>query len=454
VTRLLSDCTAVIFDLNGTLLDSVPMDRWSLRQAIATVCRERGVEIPRHPREVYHNPTGLPVEEFYRSLLPPHLLGEETRLRHVRHQLEKEFVEGGRLKAFPHAEECVEALAGIGYRLFLASKCSGRYLELISRGLPQLFARFERLFCREELPGGDKTSMLEEVLRQTGVSAAFMVGDRLSDIRAAHKNGLWAIGCSFGVAEGDEMEEADFRIDSLAAVPEILAPRNLVLEDTARLVMEAHSRLDRDRPLVVGVSGIDTAGKTSFARELRLRLAEKGVPVLQVSLDDFHHPREIRLRDSEDLPRAYYRDTFDFARFEKEILSPLCDSASSKPVRLRWHAFDLEKDSPAGMNECIVAPDAIVLTEGVFLFRREWLDYFDYRIWLAIEPETCLARAADRDSDIFGGREATVARYRRKYLPGQNLYLAEDEPQARAHLVLDNNALDRPRIIARTGTRG
>ncbi|MDF2091121.1 hypothetical protein P0Y31_02100 [Knoellia sp. 3-2P3] len=44
----------------------------------------------------------------------------------------------------------------------------------------------------------------------------------------------------------------------------------------------------------VGVDGPDGSGKTVFAAELAEALREGGRDVVQVSLDDFHHVREVR----------------------------------------------------------------------------------------------------------------------------------------------------------------
>lgn len=42
-----------------------------------------------------------------------------------------------------------------------------------------------------------------------------MVGDRISDIKAAKDNGLTAVGCSFDFAKEEELSQADVVINDL-----------------------------------------------------------------------------------------------------------------------------------------------------------------------------------------------------------------------------------------------
>jgi len=65
----------------------------------------------------------------------------------------------------------------------------------------------------------------------------------------------------------------------------------LVVELSARILA-----LGEDRPRTVAVDGMSGVGKTSLASELAAVVTGAGRPVLQVSYDDFHHPRDIRHR--------------------------------------------------------------------------------------------------------------------------------------------------------------
>jgi uridine kinase len=84
----------------------------------------------------------------------------------------------------------------------------------------------------------------------------------------------------------------------------------------------------------------------------------------------------------------------------------------------------------------VVVPGAIVLVEGVFLFRPQILPLLDLKVWLDISFDDALARAVVRDADAMGGRDGVRRRYATRYFPGQRLHLERERPRDAADLVL------------------
>lgn len=95
----------------------------------------------------------------------------------------------------------------------------------------------------------------------------------------------------------------------------------------------------------------------------------------------------------------------------------------------------------------LAAQNAMLLADGVFLFRPELRAYWDFRIFLAIDIDEVLRRAAVRDAALFGSADATRARYLHKYIPGQQLYSAEANPRSFADLVIDNSQPQTPHLV-------
>lgn len=52
-----------------------------------------------------------------------------------------------------------------------------------------------------------------------------------------------------------------------------------------------------------------------------------------------------------------------------------------------------------------------------------------------------------RDASLFGTAAAVQARYERRYIPGQRLYLRAVRPQERADVVVENNDPEHPRLV-------
>ena len=91
------------------------------------------------------------------------------------------------------------------------------------------------------------------------------------------------------------------------------------------------------------------------------------------------------------------------------------------------------------------ADDAVLIVDGVFAFRPEINDLWDYRIWLDIDPQQSIRRGAARDQDWAGSEAEAV--HRDRYLPAEQLYLAEVDPLRLVDVVIDNSDFARPRIL-------
>jgi uridine kinase len=219
--------------------------------------------------------------------------------------------------------------------------------------------------------------------------------------------------------------------------------REAVLEGVADLI----AAVRRPHVVRVAVDGVDAAGKTTLADELRPLIEARGRAVLRATIDGFHRPRAERYRRGPTSPEGYYRDSFDYEALRRELLEPLGPGGD----RLhRTRVFDLHADEPV-LDPSAWAPEgAVLLLDGVFLLRPELNDLWDVRVYVEIEPEEALRRALVRDEDLFGSPDEALRRYRNRYAPAQRLYLDEVDPAALADVVVENTDLSTPALRARS----
>ncbi len=216
--------------------------------------------------------------------------------------------------------------------------------------------------------------------------------------------------------------------------------RAQLLEQTANWILEAR----RTHPLRVAVDGIDAAGKTTFADGLAQVIQQLGCPVVRASLDHFHRPRLERYRRGKESPEGYYLDSFDYPLLTTSLLEPLGPAGDR---RYRISAFDHINDRLVQSGLQTAVNETILIFDGVFLLRPELSGCWDYRIFLQVDFETALSRAVLRDRKLFGSRQEIESRYAQRYFPGQQLYLDQSCPHARAELVIDNNDPEQPLIL-------
>jgi HAD superfamily hydrolase (TIGR01549 family) len=333
---------------------------------------------------------------------------------------------------YPGVKETLATLRKRGYRLAQYTNASVFYFNMVMSTIDTA-KYFDHIECVHE-NGLTKTELIRKIGEKLGGMTA-VVGDRIHDIQAARETGSLSIGALFGYG-GDEPKKADITIESFAELLDIFDRKRSVFE---KILVEIERRKDKNRPFVVGISGIDGAGKTSFAENLEKFLIDRGLKTQSIHVDDFHNPRKIRYA-GKDQADNYFNRSFNIDLIATELLKPLHRrrAFSTRITVLDYvnERYDIEK-------EFRFDADTIVIFEGVFLFRRELAPYIDYKIHLDISFEESKRRAKHRDP------EAVLKKYDEKYLPAQAKYLKEYPPEGTADMVIDSSDWQRPQLTHR-----
>lgn len=198
----------------------------------------------------------------------------------------------------------------------------------------------------------------------------------------------------------------------------------------------------RDGPnLIVGIDGVDGAGKTRLADELAVRLASS-VTVVRVSIDGFHRQRADRYRRGRSSAEGFWLDSYDYTAFREAVIVPF--TAGEGTFLPAVH--DVETDEILTGPRLETPRGSVLLVDGIFLHRRELRDVWDYSIFLDVPFEESVRRMSLRD----GSPAHPESEPNQRYVGGQRIYLAECDPAARANLHIDYADLARP-VIMRSG---
>ncbi|MDK9496150.1 uridine kinase [Streptomyces katrae] len=211
----------------------------------------------------------------------------------------------------------------------------------------------------------------------------------------------------------------------------------MLVEEIAKRILN----LGRGR-LLVGIDGFTAAGKTSFGHELAEWISVAGRPVLRATLDDFKKPwRDRHLYDRES-GEGYYRNAYDYEAVKRLLLDPCrsweatsCVLCSIDPLTQRDHSSEATP----------LLADAVLIVDGVFAFRPEINEYWDFRIWLQVDAELSVRRGAERDQNWAGSEAESI--HRNRYLVAEGIYLQEVDPLRMMDVVIDNSAFARPQIV-------
>jgi uridine kinase len=212
------------------------------------------------------------------------------------------------------------------------------------------------------------------------------------------------------------------------------------------LVDEIRRRKRPDMPLKVAIDGRCASGKTWLADSLAPRLREYGFEVLRPSVDGFHHSKAYRYRQGEYSAVGYYEDAFNYAAVVSHLLEPL--SRSAFPVVCRSASHDVRTDATVD-NPIEVSSNAVLLFDGLFLFRRELNAYWDFRVLLDVDAATSVARAVERDSGPEAAPDVVRRKYELRYEPAWCMYCELEEPDVKADVIVDNRDVAAPRFVKR-----
>ena len=210
---------------------------------------------------------------------------------------------------------------------------------------------------------------------------------------------------------------------------------DMIDEVSARMVsaLAAHT-------LRVAIDGIDAAGKTTLADELARSLNRLGRVVIRAGIDGFHNPIGTRHQQT-DLAAGYYEDSFNYVALKNKLLIPLGPGGSGI---CSTAVYDYRIEDHVESPPVVATRNSILLFDGVFLLRKELLEYWDMTIFVDITFRTQMRRALTRDRSLFGTPQMIRNQYRSRYVPGQKLYLRTEHPKEKANIIITNDKLENP----------
>ena len=420
-----NDVDLIIFDMDGTIVPSLEI----VYRAIQKTFTAFGWEF-KFTADDINDFIGDPAIEIYRHITPSE---HSQRWEELQDRTRKEYAKLFRESptTFLRVKETLDTLRKRGFRLALYSNASKNYFDIVLSSL-KIREYFDYTECAH-MNNLTKPELVRKIKEKLKSKTAAIVGDRFHDMDAARETDSLSIGVFFGYG-GKEPEQADLTISQFDGLLDIF-DRKLPVFD--KILAEIDKRKEKNKSFVVGVTGIDGAGKTSFAAALAKYLLSGNHRVQMIHLDDFHNPKDVRYA-GKDPAENYFHRSFNLDVLINKVLNPLHEKAE---YSIKLSILNPETDKYDTEREYTFHPDTIVIFEGVFLFRDELSQYIDYKVFLEIPFEESKRRAKVRDP------QAIIEKYETKYLPAQRKYLSLFPPDTHADMIIDNIDWEYPSII-------
>jgi uridine kinase len=211
-----------------------------------------------------------------------------------------------------------------------------------------------------------------------------------------------------------------------------------VRPDHTAVLGRVREALSRSPRVLVAVDGADGAGKSRWAAEfVPVARDDLGVPVEQVSVDAFHHPRTRRYARGRDDPDGFYLDSFDLDALVRQVLLPWRTGGSWVDA-----VHDVVTDEPVRAAPRPVPDRGVLVVDGLFLLRPELAHHWHVTVRLEAPATVRVVRLASRD-----GTPADPGHpYYRRYLLAQDRYAGEVRPAEVADVVIDTGAHRAPEV--------
>ncbi len=147
----------------------------------------------------------------------------------------------------------------------------------------------------------------------------------------------------------------------------------------------------------LGIGGPSCSGKTTLASQVAAGLAAARVSVSVHHTDDYLIPESIRPRRAP--PHlGYFEDAVDYVGFFAEV------------------------------RRAEVAGPDVVLGEGEFILRHEYLAIWDIKVRIEVTDELMIERGTERDAGFFGSQEKARSVYAEVLAPANHFHRQRDNP--------------------------
>ncbi|HEB66869.1 MAG TPA: phosphoglycolate phosphatase [Gammaproteobacteria bacterium] len=224
---MLKNPEMILIDVDGTLVDSVP----DLAYCVDEMMKRLG--LPPHGEDKVRQWVGNGVERLVRRALVGRLEGEpdEELFRKAYPIFLDLYAENTskRSRLYPGVREGLDYLKSAGYRLGCVTNKAAQFTEPLLRDLG-IMDYFAIVISGDTLPKKKPDPLpLLHAAEFFGVKPedALMIGDSISDVKAARAAGFQIVCMSYGYNHGQDIREAnpDAVIDSMAELPGLLPGR-------------------------------------------------------------------------------------------------------------------------------------------------------------------------------------------------------------------------------------
>ncbi|PKM57271.1 MAG: HAD family hydrolase [Firmicutes bacterium HGW-Firmicutes-3] len=217
---MLENIKTIVLDYDGTLHDSIKIYGPAFRKAYKFLVEQHQVPPRTWEDEEIVKWLGLSSKEMWEAFMPDMAIELREQAGKIISEEMKNLLQSKKAVLYEGALETLEYLKNRGYKLVFLSNCGRTYMEY-SRDLFGLDHYFDEMLCAQDYDFIPKYEILLKVMGQWQEEIV-VVGDRYKDMEAGKQNNLQTIACLYGYAQGDELKDADYKINHIKELCKLL----------------------------------------------------------------------------------------------------------------------------------------------------------------------------------------------------------------------------------------
>lgn len=210
----------LIFDYDGTIHNSLIIYSSAFRKANNYLIDKKLIPNREYTNIEISKWLGFSAVDMWNDFAPELNEDEKLKSSNIIGDEMIRLINKNKAKLYKNAEYTLGKLKDKGYNLIFLSNCKISYMEN-HRRIFKLDRFFSDYYCSEEYNNIPKYEIFEKIKKKYK-GEFIIIGDRYQDIEVAQVHNLKSIGCNYGYGNIRELESANFKIESIEEILNIL----------------------------------------------------------------------------------------------------------------------------------------------------------------------------------------------------------------------------------------
>ncbi|MCA0970200.1 hypothetical protein LCM20_06345 [Halobacillus litoralis] len=180
---------------------------------------------------------------------------------------------------------------------------------------------------------------------------------------------------------------------------------------------------ESDHRYLLGVDGLSRSGKTTYSKNLARYLTEQNYHVVTIHLDDYVEPWSIRYGTGLPEWEEYYSLQWNVMELREHLFEPMRSGDTLEIPRYHPELNVYEQHAVA------IGDADVIIVEGVFLQREEWLGFFDKVVYLDVSRSVRFLREKPET-------RRKIKKFTERYWKAEEYYMEKCQPIKNADVVI------------------